>query len=77
MVSPHLSLLADDGDSILKLHIMEKALEKNVGHSDQVVVLVRLIERIRLFTISFVMLEKKIGNFYLVFLYFLSKVFSV
>lgn len=59
VVRPHLSLLADDGDSILQLHVMEKALEKNVGHSDQVVVFVCLIERIRLFTISFVVLEEK------------------
>lgn len=44
LVSPYLSLLADDRYSILQFDIMEKALQKNIGHSDQVVVLLRLIE---------------------------------
>lgn len=43
---PYLSLLADDGDSILELDVVEKALQEDVGHSDQVVVLLRFVERV-------------------------------
>lgn len=57
-VCPYLSLLADDGDSVLQLDIMEKALEKNVGHPNQVVVLLRLVERITVLTACFVILYK-------------------
>lgn len=58
-MSCYLSLLADDGDSILQFDIMEKALQKNVGHSDQVVVLLRLIERVTVIAVCLVILKKK------------------
>lgn len=45
-MAPYLSLLADDGDSILELDVVEKALQEDVGHSDQVVVLLRFVERV-------------------------------
>lgn len=56
---PHLSLLADDGDGILQPDIMEKALEKNIGHSYKVVVLLRFVEWITVFAVGFVVLRKK------------------
>lgn len=56
-VSPYLSLLADDGDSILQFDIMEKALQENVGHSYQVVVLLRLIERVTVIAVCHVTLK--------------------
>ncbi len=59
MLCPYLSLLADDGDSILQLNIMEKALQKNVGHSYQVVVLLRLIERVTVTTAGLVILKNR------------------
>lgn len=55
----YLSLLADDGNSILQLDIMEKALQKNVGHPYQVVVLLRLVEWVTAITVSLVVLKKK------------------
>lgn len=58
-MSCYLSLLADDGDSILQFDIMEKALQKNVGHSYQVVVLLRLIERVTVIAVRLVILRKK------------------
>lgn len=58
-VCPHLPLLADDGDSILQFDIMEKTLQKNVGHSYKVVVLLRLIERITMLTVCLVILGEK------------------
>lgn len=58
--APYLSLLTDDGDSVLQLDIMEKALQKNVGHSDEVMVLLCLAERVTLLTARLVALEKKI-----------------
>lgn len=58
-VYPHLSLLADDGDGILQFNVMEEALQKNVGHSYQVVVLLCLIEWITMLTVCFVILQKK------------------
>lgn len=59
LVSPYLSLLADDRHSILQFDIMEKALQENIGHSYQVVVLLRLIERVTVITICLVKLKKK------------------
>lgn len=61
LVHPHLSLLANDGDSILQFDIMEKALEKNVGHSDQVVVLLRLVERVAVLVVCLVTLKEQRG----------------
>lgn len=55
-VSPYLSLLTDDGDRILQLDIMEKALEENVGHSYQVVVLLRLVEGVTVMAVRLVVL---------------------
>lgn len=40
----YLSLLADDGNCILQLDVMEKALQENVGHPNQVVVFLSLVE---------------------------------
>lgn len=59
VASPYLSLLADDGDSILQFDIMEQALQKDVGHADQVVVLLRLVERVAAVTVCLVILKKK------------------
>lgn len=42
----YLALLADDGHGVLQLHVVEKALQKHVGHADQVVVLLCFVERI-------------------------------
>lgn len=58
MVSIYLSLLADDGDCILQFDIMEKALQKNVGHTYQVVVLLRLIERVTAITVGLIVLKE-------------------
>lgn len=59
LVYPYLSLLADDGDSILQFDIMEKALQKNVSHSYQVVVLLRLIEWVTVITVCLDILKKQ------------------
>lgn len=59
MVYSYLSLLADNGDSILQFDIMEKALQKDVGHSDQVVVLLCLVEWVTVLTVCLVILEKQ------------------
>ena len=59
LAHPYLPLLADDGNSVLQFNIMEKALEKNVGHSYQVVVLLCLIEWITVLTVCFVILKKE------------------
>lgn len=59
IMSPYLSLLADDGDSILQFDIMEKALQKYVGHSYQVVVLLCLIEWVTAITVCHVILKKQ------------------
>ena len=59
LVSSYLSLLADDGDSILQFDIVEKALQKNIGHSYQVVVLLCLIERVTVVTVTLVTLKEK------------------
>lgn len=59
VVSPYLSLLADDGDSILQFDIMEKTLQKNVGHSYQVVVLLCLVEWVTEITDCLVILKKQ------------------
>lgn len=55
----YLPLLADDGNGVLQFNVMEKALQENVSHSYQVVVLLCLIEGITWFTVSFVMLETR------------------
>lgn len=55
--SPYLSLLADDGDSILQSDIMEQALQEDVGHAYQVVVLLRLVERVAAVTVRLVILK--------------------
>ena len=42
----HLSLLADDGHLVVELDVIEQSFEKDVGNTDQVVVLLRLVERV-------------------------------
>lgn len=42
----YLSLLTDDGHMIVQLDIMEQTLQEDVGHSNQVVVLLGLVERV-------------------------------
>lgn len=42
----NLSLLIDDGDGILQLHVMEQGLQEYVGYSDEAVVLLLVIERV-------------------------------
>lgn len=44
--SLYLPLLADDGNSILQLDVVKKALEEDVGNADEVVVLLCLVERV-------------------------------
>ena len=61
MVYSYLSLLADDGDSILQFDIMKKALQKDVGHSYQVVVLLSLIKRVTVLTVCLVILKKQMN----------------
>lgn len=45
--SSHLSLLADDGRVIVQFDVVEEHLQEHIGHSDQVVVLLRLIEGVQ------------------------------
>jgi len=40
----NLSLLIDDWNRILQLHIMEQALQKNIGYSDKAVVFLLIVE---------------------------------
>ena len=55
----YLPLLADDGYSILQLDVMEEALQEDVGHADQIVVLLCLIERVCvLVAVQLVILEE-------------------
>lgn len=42
----NLSLLIDDWNSILKLHIIEQALKENIGYSNKAVVFLLLVEGI-------------------------------
>ena len=42
----HLALLADDGHLVVELDVIEQSFEKDVGNTDQVVVLLRLVERV-------------------------------
>lgn len=42
----NLSLLIDDWDSILKLHIIEQALKENIGYSNKAVVFLLVVEGI-------------------------------
>lgn len=43
----NLSLLIDDGNGVLQFHIVEQALKKDVGYSDQAVVFLLIVERVR------------------------------
>lgn len=61
--SAHLPLLADDGNGVLQLHVMKQTLQEDVCHANEVVILLRFIERIANFTVQPVHLEET-GNYY-------------
>ncbi len=56
--SAYLPLLADDGNSVLQLHVMKQTLQEDVCHADEIVILLRFIERIAHLTVQTVHLFK-------------------
>jgi len=42
----HLALLADDGRVVVQLDVVEENLQEYIGYANEIVVLLRLVERI-------------------------------